>query len=109
MNMAKLFRIDVVMCGTAYVRADDMAAALVIVESHCALHMEASVPEDGVWFGDVPVDDGEFTRLLEDDAPEISFSPALTFHGSSRQLRGPTAFTIAEMHQAAPDEDEEEA
>lgn len=77
--MSKIFQVDVAICATAYIRAENAeAAAKIANEAFDFPHEDASINGRNNYFGDVPVSGLKF----DDPAlPDISLSPAMSFYG----------------------------
>jgi hypothetical protein len=73
--VTKIFRIDVQIAGTAYIKADSEEDAMMKVTT---LNNSTLTVEDGLDGSDVPISGRRFTDPL---LPQISLSPAMTLHG----------------------------
>jgi hypothetical protein len=96
----KVYSVDVQMVGTAYIKANSEEEALVAARAFFKF------PEGTETIPDQPdcLEDGSFCdlRLDHPDLPDISLSPALTFHGIDERT-----MEMAEDLEESDDEDEE--
>lgn len=73
--MKQLYSVNVQICATAYIKADNAESALAIAKS-----LEGKTPAIPLYWteGEVPIDGKEFDNP---SLPDISLSPAMTIHG----------------------------
>jgi hypothetical protein len=69
----KLYRIDIQICATAYIKATSKTAAMTVAKG-----LKDSSPDILDSCGDVPVSGAQFD---DPDMPKVSLSPAMTIHG----------------------------
>lgn len=74
--MSKVYSVEVLICATAYIRADSAAEAAQIANENFRENTDASL--DGSFFGDVEVSGARFDF---EGLPDVSLSPAMTFLG----------------------------
>ena len=74
--MSRLYSIDVMICATAYIKADSPAGALAKLNDMKSDSLE--VPTIGGGEGFVEISDYQFN---DPRLPECSLSPAMTIHG----------------------------
>lgn len=75
----RLYRADVMVCATAYVRADSAEQARELIEAHNGSYVSAD-PSDPA---DIPVSILPFGST---ELPEFSLSPAMTFMPHSSEF-----------------------
>lgn len=84
--MPKVYSVEILVCGTAYILADSEAEAAKLAQEAFANPQEASV-SSRTTFGEVPVSSYAFDGdMIAEDLPEISLSPAFTFCGAASIL-----------------------
>lgn len=104
-----LFSVDVAICATAYIRAENAEAAAKLAGEAFAFPNDASTDAD-VPFGfqggpgDIRTCGAAFERLLDTDLPAISLSPAMTFYGRSGGTALPFHARDLELKAGTPDD-----
>lgn len=104
-----LFSVDVAICATAYIRAENAEAAAKLAGEAFAFPNDASTDAD-VPFGfqggpgDIRTCGANFERLLDADMPAISLSPAMTFYGRSGGTALPFHARDLELKAGTPDD-----
>jgi hypothetical protein len=84
--MPKVYSVEILVCGTAYILAESEAEAAAKAQEAFEKSSDASV-SSRTTFGEVPVSGYAFDGdMIADDLPEISLSPALTFCGAASVL-----------------------
>jgi hypothetical protein len=103
--MTKIFSVEILICATAYIRADSEDQAAEIAKSEMAYGTEASTSSRSS-FGDIEVSESQFS---DDGMPDVSLSPAMTFCGSATELSpGSAVFLPGQFECVYGDEDEDE-
>jgi hypothetical protein len=81
----KIFQTEVLLVATAYIIANSAEEAAAKAQEAFAEYEDASVSERTT-FGEIDVSGARFEDLLG-DGPDVSLSPALTFHGCTSDFR----------------------
>jgi hypothetical protein len=96
--MGHVYSVEVLICATAYIRADSEAEAVEIAQERFT-DDDASTSRRSM-FGEIEVSESQFD---DEDLPDVSLSPAMTFCGSAQLLDSARALGLHDFNPDAFD------